>query len=250
MPSYSKPAMFSLFSRRRQKCLALLAGTMLILFFGAGCAKNKPAENDLLAAKPALEGVTADGLLLNEGLAEKVLLTAYSQVGTPYRYGGTSPALGFDCSGFTRWVYSYNGIQLPRSSKEQFQVGRPVDKNDLKPGDLLMYKRGRGNGTHIGIYAGNGMYIHSPSKGKTVIEADAFNPRSNLKFLGARRVFEDPASCPLTAEQKENARQAFNASDKSDIKVVLNPGKKPQLLVENLRTYRSRNLKSATRHKH
>ncbi len=219
-----------------QAMLLLSIALIMSLFVASGCAKKIPAEDSLTAAplKPALEGVTSDGLLINEGLAEKVLLTAYSQLGVPYRYGGTNPSLGFDCSGFTSWVYSQNGIQLPRSSKEQFQVGLPVAQKDLKPGDLVMYKRGRSRGTHIGIYAGNGMYIHSPSKGKTVMEADAFNPGSNLKYLGARRMFEDPASCPLTQEQKENAKQIFNASDKADIKVVFKPGKKPKLLSENL----------------
>ncbi|MBQ4132453.1 MAG: C40 family peptidase [Desulfovibrionaceae bacterium] len=213
------------------------------LFFGGGCAKNVPTEDILTVKRPPLEGVTHDGLLINEGLTEKVLLTAYSQLGTPYRYGGTTPNRGFDCSGFTSWVYSQNGIQLPRSSKEQFQVGRPVAQEDLKPGDLLMYKRGRGSGTHIGIYVGDGRYIHSPSRGKTVMEANAFNPRSNLRFLGARRVFEDPASCPLTPEQKENARHTFNPSEKNDIKVVFKPGKKPKLLSENLQTFHIGDLK-------
>ena len=206
---------------------------VLLLVCSAACAKSVPNEENLAATwkpKPVLEGVTADGLLLNDGLAEKVLLTAYSQLGTPYRYGGTSPNKGFDCSGFTRWVYSQNGIQLPRSSKEQFQVGRPVDVAELKPGDLLMYKRGsRGSGTHIGIYVGDGKYIHSPSKGKTVMEAAAFDGRGNLKFMGARRVFEDPSSCPLTPQQKEEAKKSYSVTSDVDIKVVFKPGEKPKL---------------------
>lgn len=205
----------------------LVAGLLLILaVFCSACAKPVPVEEkDLVAirVKPKLEeGITSDGLLLKTGLTQEVLLAAYSQVGTPYRYGGTTPQ-GFDCSGFTRWVYSQNGIQLPRSSKEQFRVGRPVDKAEIKPGDLLMYKRGNRGGTHIGIYVGDGMYIHSPSRGKTVMEADAFNPGGSLKFLGARRVFEDPASCVLTREQKAQAKDTFVASSDVEVKVVLTP---------------------------
>jgi len=206
---------------------SMVAGLILILaVLCSACVKTGPVEEETLVAfKPKLvveEGITSDGLLLKTGLAQEVLLAAYSQVGTPYRYGGTTPQ-GFDCSGFTRWVYSQNGIQLPRSSKEQFQVGRAVDKEEIKPGDLLMYKRGNRGGTHIGIYVGDGKYIHSPSRGKTVMEANAFNPGGSLKFLGARRVFEDPASCVLTSEQKDQAKDNFVATNDVEVKVVLTP---------------------------
>ena len=211
---------------RGVKLPGVAAGLLLILVvFVSACGKKGVTEEELVAfnVRPKIEeGMTSEGLLFKQGLAEGVLLAAYSQVGTPYRYGGTTPQ-GFDCSGFTCWVYSQNGIQMPRSSKEQFKVGRPVGKEEIKPGDLLMYKRGNRGGTHVGIYVGDGKYIHSPSRGKTVMEDNAFNPKSSLRFLGARRVFEDPASCALTNEQKRQAKDIFVASNDVEVKAILEP---------------------------
>ena len=198
---------------------ALILLLALVCFFPA-CKKspNDNGSHDLSAALSKNTSANssadnADNLLIQGGLAEKVLLTAYSQVGTRYRFGGTSPQAGFDCSGFTRWVYAQNGIKLPRSSSEQFRIGRPVAKEDVKPGDLLIYKRYRNSkATHVGIYVGDGKYIHSPSKGKTVHETEAFTGSAGARFLGARRVFEDPSSCGLTPEQKIGAAKSYVAS--------------------------------------
>lgn len=213
----------------------------------SACVKAVPGEQSMLSVepKPVLEGISSDGLLITEGITEQVLMAAYSQVGTPYRYGGISPYKGFDCSGFTRWVYLQNGIQLPRTSKEQFKVGRSIEKSELKPGDLLMYKRGRrGSGTHIGIYVGDGKYIHSPSRGKTVREDNAFNPLSSLRFLGARRVFEDPVLYSLSDELKLNAKKTFVQQKDVKIKVVLTPSGKKSLKNKNTKKSKPKETKA------
>ena len=232
------------------KLPGISAGLLLILVvFVSACGKKGPVEEELVAfnVKPEIEqGMTSDGLLSKQGLAKGVLLAAYSQVGTPYRYGGTTPK-GFDCSGFTRWVYSQNGIQMPRSSKEQFKVGRPVGKEEIKPGDLLMYKRGKRGGTHVGIYVGDGKYIHSPSRGKTVMEDNAFNPKSSLKFLGARRVFEDSASCALTNEQKRQAKDIFVATNDFEVKEVLEPAARDKYKTAKTGKSKAKNSKSKKR---
>ena len=208
------------FQKRVFGVKAALILLLALACFLPACKKsaNDNGSHDLSAAlsksssKPNTEETSSD-LTVKGGLAEKVLLTAYSQVGARYRFGGTNPQAGFDCSGFTRWVYAQNGIDLPRSSSEQFQIGRPVAKEDVKPGDLLIYKRYRNSkATHVGIYVGNGKYIHSPSKGKTVQENEAFTGSAGARFLGARRVFDDPSSCALTAEQKIGAAKNYVAS--------------------------------------
>jgi cell wall-associated NlpC family hydrolase len=110
----------------------------------------------------------------------RVARIARRYIGVPYRYGGTSPA-GFDCSGFTRFVYSKLGIDLPHNAAQQFGVGRPVGRGDLRPGDLVFF-RGLG---HVGLYIGHGLMIHSPQSGETVrIERVS----AHGLYVGARRV--------------------------------------------------------------
>jgi cell wall-associated NlpC family hydrolase len=96
--------------------------------------------------------------------AARVVKVALRQRGVPYRWGGTSPRTGFDCSGFTRWVYAHVGVTLPHSSYAQFQMGRHVSLNRLKPGDLLFFY-GLG---HVGMYIGHGTYIDAPQTGERV----------------------------------------------------------------------------------
>ena len=102
---------------------------------------------------------------------------AAAQLGVPYSYGGTTPS-GFDCSGFTRWVFSHAlGRELPRTAAEQSALGTGVSLDELVPGDLLFW--GSGSGVyHVGIYAGNGEYIHASTGGGRVMRAtfDYFAP--------------------------------------------------------------------------
>ena len=97
---------------------------------------------------------------------QQTQLVAYAKkfVGVRYSYGGTSPASGFDCSGFTRYVYAHFGIDLPHYSVAQFATGKRVSRAGLRPGDLVFF-RGLG---HVGIYVGDGKFIHAPHSGTTV----------------------------------------------------------------------------------
>jgi cell wall-associated NlpC family hydrolase len=119
---------------------------------------------------------------------DEILKTAFRQVGKNYRTGGSTPS-GFDCSGFTTWVFSQSGISLPRSSPEQFRYGRTVAKNDLRAGDLVFFKRRKGI-SHVGIYVDNGTFIHSTSTGGTVKVSSLFDPSWDRYFAGARRVVQ------------------------------------------------------------
>ena len=106
-----------------------------------------------------------------------VVAEADKQLGVPYVYGGTTPA-GFDCSGFTRWVFEHAlGTSLPRTAAEQSVLGKKVSLDDLVPGDLLFWG-GAGDAYHVGIYAGDGEYIHASTGGGRVMRAtfDYFAP--------------------------------------------------------------------------
>ncbi|MBQ7718337.1 MAG: C40 family peptidase [Clostridia bacterium] len=94
---------------------------------------------------------------------EEIVEYAKEFLGVPYVYGGTTPS-GFDCSGFVRYVYAKFGISLPRISYDQLKEGTSVSEEDLQVGDLVFFR----GGDHVGIYVGNGQYIHAPRTGRTV----------------------------------------------------------------------------------
>lgn len=116
---------------------------------------------------------------------------AKSFLGTPYVWGATGPDK-FDCSGFTQWVFRDAGITIPRVSREQAKVGEYVRYDDLQRGDMVFFatkKHQRGKVTHVGIYLGNGDFIHASSAGKKVVIYN-FNKKSFYKkhFLWGRRL--------------------------------------------------------------
>lgn len=122
------------------------------------------------------------------GVYDRMLRTANTQLGTPYRSGGCNPNTGFDCSGFTTWVFNRYGIHLPRSSREQYQMGTMVAKNKLRKGDLVFFRSKRGV-NHVGIYLENGKFIHSASNGKTVTISHLEEDYWRTHYAGGRRVF-------------------------------------------------------------
>jgi hypothetical protein len=120
-------------------------------------------------------------------LRDELVSTARSFIGIPYSWGGTSPERGFDCSGLTMAVYELNGLKLPRSSKDQFAAGRPINRNQLAKGDLVFFATSQGKKvTHVGIYTGNGQFIHAPGRDKRIRTDSLTNGYFKTHFLGAR----------------------------------------------------------------
>ena len=118
---------------------------------------------------------------------QQIISTAKSFLGVPYKWGGTTPA-GFDCSGFTRYVFASQSIDLPRVSADQYKVGTPVSFNNLIPGDLVFFNLTSGtNVSHVGIYLGNNEFISATSsKGISVY---SFTPYWTKAYVGAKRVY-------------------------------------------------------------
>ncbi len=109
----------------------------------------------------------------------EVVNIAKRYLGTPYKWGGNGPN-SFDCSGFTRYVFRQVGVNLPRVSRQQINVGQRVSRQDLQPGDLVFFGRPI---HHVGIYVGGGRYIHSPRTGDVV----SIDPMTRRDFAGATR---------------------------------------------------------------
>jgi cell wall-associated NlpC family hydrolase len=116
-------------------------------------------------------------------------LQALSAVGVRYRYGGDSPQTGFDCSGLVMHVYDRAwGMALPRSTKDQRYVGRAVKRVDLQPGDLVFYNTRNRPFSHVGIYLGDGNFVHAPRQGQRVRVESIDKPYWRARFNGARRL--------------------------------------------------------------
>lgn len=98
------------------------------------------------------------------GVRGEVAHTAYDMLGTPYRYGGDTPR-GFDCSGLVYYAYRRAGVTVPRDTVQQFRHTRTVSLRHLRPGDLLFFRLAGRRVSHVGIYIGDGKFIHAPPKG-------------------------------------------------------------------------------------
>lgn len=128
-----------------------------------------------------------DWAIERKSITNGILAKARGLIGVPYVWGGTSPS-GFDCSGFTQYVFASQGITIPRTSINQYSTGSSVAFNSLRPGDLVFFSlSGNGIVSHVGIYIGNGQFINATtSKGVTI---SSFSPYWMNIYVGAKRVY-------------------------------------------------------------
>lgn len=152
----------------------------------------KPAaDTDTRAADEVLDIIDPPKLSLARTAIDgsQIALHALSLMGLNYKYGGANVDSGFDCSGFVRHVFRETlGLDLPRSSAEQSQQGRPVNLSELQPGDLVFYNTLKRAFSHVGIYLGEGRFVHSPSQGKQIEIVQMNNRYWKQRFNGARRI--------------------------------------------------------------
>lgn len=120
-------------------------------------------------------------------IREELIKTAQKFIAVPYLWGGSSSDAGFDCSGLAMTVYQLNGLDLPRSSKEQYEAGTPVERDSLLKGDLVFFATsGRDKVTHVGIYVGKGRFIHAPGRGKNIRVDSLSRSYYKKRYLGGR----------------------------------------------------------------
>jgi cell wall-associated NlpC family hydrolase len=171
------------------------------LHFGKG---NLRRTTGILSRIPGIGSSAGGGSAENSSrvvvapaAAGTLLATADKQVGTPYVWGAVEPQRGFDCSGFVQYVFNSHGVRLPRTSREMKLVGSDVGRslNTLKPGDLMFFAEKGGGITHVAIYAGDNMMIHSSRSGNGVGYDDLTTPRGRWYqniYVGAQRVLGVP----------------------------------------------------------
>lgn len=121
--------------------------------------------------------------------ASDLVVSAMGFLGVPYRRGGSTVETGFDCSGFVKSMYEQTiGLVLPRSAAQQAAATQTIERNELRPGDLVFFNTMRQAFSHVGIYVGNGKFIHSPKPGAEVRVEDMGGSYWAKRFDGARRV--------------------------------------------------------------
>jgi murein DD-endopeptidase len=152
----------------RSRFNSLTLVILLLLAGLTGCASTPPES-----AEPPV-------------VHQPVLDIAVSELGTPYRYGGSTPR-GFDCSGLVYFAYYKTGIRVPRSTMAQYRHARPVALNNLQPGDLVFFRTAHRSVSHVGIYAGNARFIHAPSRGRVVSYDSLNDPYWKKRLVAAGR---------------------------------------------------------------
>ena len=144
-------------------------------------ARTQP-RIEKIAPAPATPQRSAQG-------QSEMLFQVLTSIGVDYKYGGNSHATGFDCSGLVAHVYREGyGISLPRNTYGQSQVGNPVSAEDLQPGDLVFYNTLDRPYSHVGIYLGDGRFIHAPKTGSAVRIENLRNAYWTKRWNGARRI--------------------------------------------------------------
>ncbi|ABE44583.1 C40 family peptidase [Polaromonas sp. JS666] len=169
---------------------ALVIASAALLALSAHAAPGNSADDmdKLLADKGLLTRI--DQVRQNvRDRASELVVNAMGFLGVPYKRGGNNLETGFDCSGFVRAIYEQSvGLLLPRKAEQQAAATQSIDKNDLQPGDLVFFNTLRRAFSHVGIYVGDGKFIHSPKPGAEVRVESMGVDYWARRFDGARRV--------------------------------------------------------------
>jgi murein DD-endopeptidase len=167
-------------STSQYRHIAFITALLLALAGLTGCASTSSVMHQSAAS-------TAPTTTKSQLPPHHALAIAVDMIGTPYRYGGTSPR-GFDCSGLVYYAYRKAGIHSPRTTTEQYRQSKRVPVSHLQPGDLIFFTISQGKLSHVGIYAGDDRFIHAPSSGKSVAYATLHDPYWRGRLIGAGRI--------------------------------------------------------------
>jgi cell wall-associated NlpC family hydrolase len=172
-------------NRFRSPLLALAIAALVFCCTAASASTDQPASVESVSApdnRP--QPIRHPVLRRKRTLGERAARIALKAVGVPYRWGGTSPAGGFDCSGLIYWAYGRLGVEVPHSSYALAGIGRSVARPRLRPGDVLVFS---GYG-HVGLYIGRGRMVHAPQSGRLVEIVRLGRSHYGSRLVTARRI--------------------------------------------------------------
>ena len=153
----------------------------------AAAAPGRPAPLEVDPPTPSADELSTPDYVpppADASRGAQVVAIAMQYLGTPYVWAASDPSVGFDCSGLTKYVFAQVGVSLPHYAAAQYQLGSPVSRDDLQPGDLVFFS-GLG---HMGMYIGDGNMIHAPQTGDVVKISSIYEPYRISGWVGARRV--------------------------------------------------------------
>ena len=170
----------------------LLAGACITLTMPSMANPTLPAAAVAGADTRIQSDATVEVAAPASDRLQNMLIHAISLIGVKYKFGGSSAQSGFDCSGFVRHVFAEAvAVELPRSSYAMGRIGLKVETDDLRAGDLVFYNTLHRAFSHVGIYLGEGRFVHAPSRGKSVEIVDMSDNYWKRRFNGARRLLKD-----------------------------------------------------------
>jgi cell wall-associated NlpC family hydrolase len=158
--------------------------TFLVSFIAGGCAGVPRAPSAPAEFPREAVGEWRPG---NPQGTELVRVAA-ALIGTPYKFGGEDPSRGFDCSGLVFYTFDQLGLEVPRTAADQREAATPISREALSPGDLVFFRGSARRVDHVGIYAGDGKFIHAPSAGHVVSYAYLEDPYYRAHFVSAGRL--------------------------------------------------------------
>jgi cell wall-associated NlpC family hydrolase len=137
----------------------------------------------------------------------ELIATALALRGSPYVNGGSEPTRGFDCSGFVQWVFAQHGTPLPRETREQYDEGKRIDRDEVQAGDLVFFQTVSRGPSHVGIALGSGEFVHAPSSRGVVRVENYTSGYWASRWIGARRI----NNCPPSVAEGEPRRSLVTA---------------------------------------
>ena len=174
------------------KVLFLCLNAFILASCAATSGKHRKPESGARYPSRQIQPVRISHIDRTQG-SQELMLHSLGLVGTPYKWGGSTTATGFDCSGMIQFVYKNAlNVNLPRTARDMAAVSRKIPDSRLKAGDLVFFNTGGAHRySHVGLYIGNGEFIHAPSSGKTIKTEKLSTPFYAKNYLGAHTFFTE-----------------------------------------------------------
>jgi len=168
--------------------LCLIFSSLAVPCFADELTENATGDTIVILDESDAPNLNSQGQSW-QNKAQEILINAMSLTGIKYKYGGSNPATGFDCSGFVRYVFSQAAnLTLPPTARAISQIGKTVKKDELQPGDLVFFNTLKSAFSHVGIYVGNNRFIHAPRTGSAVRVESMQTSYWASRFDGAQRL--------------------------------------------------------------